>query len=38
MTKKHKQISHVFHPIDKDERLFNVASGIEVLKRKEKKR
>ena len=24
-------INHMFHPIDKDERLLNVASDIEVL-------
>ena len=31
MAKSQKQINHVFHLIDKDERLLSIASDIEVL-------
>jgi hypothetical protein len=31
MAKRQRRISRIFHPVDKDERLFNVASDIEVL-------
>ena len=31
MAKSQRQISHMFHLIDKDERLLSIASGIEVM-------
>ena len=31
MAKSHMKINHVFHRLDKGERLLNIASDIEVL-------
>ena len=32
MAKSQRQTSHIFHLIEKDERLLSIASDIEVLK------
>jgi hypothetical protein len=31
MAKSQRQINHMFHPIDKDERVLSIPSDIEVL-------